>query len=140
LTEKYTQTLKLAVTHNYKTMRFPKTYTYNHIITKHYAFIAWLWGCIKIRSPTKNHISRGQRPRVICFSWVNKLSYLANIHTINCSLYGIKTRLHLTINLHVMIHRQHFYYHTKCSVIFIFGAINDHYVVCRSFEITKYLW
>jgi hypothetical protein len=28
------------------------------------------------------------------FSWVNKASYLPNIHAINCLLYRINTRLH----------------------------------------------
>jgi hypothetical protein len=35
------------------------------------------------------------------------------------------------------MHRQHFYHHTKRSVIFIFGAIIN--VVCGSFELIHYL-
>jgi hypothetical protein len=73
-------------------------------------------------------------------SWVNKSSYLPNIHAINCLLYRINTRLHhrLTSDMH----RQYFYYHTKRSAIYVHFWSNNQLiinVVCGSFEIINYL-
>lgn len=45
---------------------------------------------MKIYSPKKNHILRGQRPREIWFFFGNISSYFQNIHAINFLVYQTK--------------------------------------------------
>ena len=74
---------------------------------QYYTFIAcWggkyeIWKCIHPRvsySPRQEyHISRGQRPREIWYSWVNKFSYFLNPHAMNVLLYRMKPRKHIHV-------------------------------------------
>jgi hypothetical protein len=74
---------------------------------QYYTFIAcWggkyeIWKCIHPRvsySPRQEyHISRGQRPRGIWYSWVNKFSYFLNPHAMNVLLYRMKPRKHIHV-------------------------------------------
>jgi hypothetical protein len=63
----------------------------------YYTFIACWWGKIENLFTQEYHISRGQRPRGILYSWVNKFSYFLNTHAINVLLYRMKPRKHIHV-------------------------------------------
>ena len=65
---------------------------------QYYTFIACWWGKYENLFTQEYHISRGQRPRGIWYSWVNTFSYFLNPHAMNVLLYRMKPRKHIHVN------------------------------------------
>ena len=63
--------------------------------TEHYTFIACWRGKYENLFTQQYHIPRGQRPRGIWYSWVNKFSYFLYPHAINVLLYRMNPRKHI---------------------------------------------
>ena len=69
---------------------------YTKILTgQYYTFIAYWWGKYENLLTQEYHIPRGQCPRGIWYSWVNKFSYFLYPHAINVLLYRMKPRKHI---------------------------------------------
>ena len=76
-----------------------KVFTHDlcHSTRAHYTFIACWWGKYENLFTQEYHISWGQCPRGIWYSWVNKFSYFLNPHAINVLLYRMKPRKHIHV-------------------------------------------
>jgi hypothetical protein len=64
---------------------------------QYYTFIACWWGKYENLFTQEYHISRGQRPRGIWYSWVNTFSNYLNPHAMNVLLYRMKPRKHIHV-------------------------------------------
>ena len=63
----------------------------------YYTFIACWWGKYENVFTQEYHISWGQCPRGIWYSWVNKFSYFLNPHAMNVLLYRMKPWKHIHV-------------------------------------------